>query len=509
MHKLYKINNENLSKPEISGFLSVAGFKELAYLLTHRKNVAKLCAKFIKKLGDVSGLEPGFKIPLHLANTDANLWEGLSLLIKMRRLGMVKSWKFGYGGFPDEPALFYFNVINNFKEGTFITDSHNGKGSHFSDLSKAIWPAIGEAVDRHMFVEYSPKKNYVDSSFKNIKNEAINIYALAGLSKEERGRKHPNFPQGLTFDESTQFRWVRGYSLTQKRKLWVPLQLVTRKGHTDFKEPVLRSITTSGIAVHRTEREAILNSALEVLERDAFMITWINRLAPQRISLQSIHDETLRKTFDRFKRYNLDLHLLYMPTDFPIHAICAVVIDKTGVGPAVAIGASAHFDIVEAISKAMREAIAVRTSLRSWRESSKIKNEKIDLENISRFGKKERMFYWYDLKKIDDIQFILRGHQMPLENLPKYPATHTTKEKLRYLTSAFKERGVEFSYVSIDDERLRKLKLHCVWTIAPELQPLYLFEGLPYRSGARLKTVPLACGFQYLDSPHTAVHPFP
>ena len=71
--------------------------------------------------------------------------------------------------------------------------------------------------------------------------------------------------------------WVRGYSLTQRRALWVPLTAAYMGLSLPVSEHVLFP-TSTGLAAGTSFRHAVLNALCEVIERDSLALFWFPRL---------------------------------------------------------------------------------------------------------------------------------------------------------------------------------------------------------------------------------------
>src|SRR5439155_5927506 len=81
----------------------------------------------------------------------------------------------------------------------------------------------------------------------------------------------------VRFDEQTVLRWVEGADLSRGCAAWLPAQLVYLPPFPD--EAPIGYSTSSGLAAAPTFDEAVLRGLLELVERDAFMLAWRNRLS--------------------------------------------------------------------------------------------------------------------------------------------------------------------------------------------------------------------------------------
>jgi len=406
--------------------------------------------------------------------------------------------------YPDEPFLYNYYVSSEGKA--------YGAGVDFFNEEKAIWKSIAEATERHLWYNSDNfyKNNFKRTSYKTIKDSALNIFSLAGFSEKQKNKfLH------LQFNENTTFNWILANSLILNKKIFLPLQLISAfycnkiwdKNKSEKNEPMLRWSITTGLATGRNLKEAIVKGILEVIERDAFMISYLNKLSPPIIDLEylSIQDEEIAKITRDFNRYNLEIYALRLPTDFSgVYIVAVLIIDRTGLGPALSIGANANFDFKTTFLNALSESLIVRYSLKE-----KFRRE-INLKNINR---ETRLIYWSKLKNLPKIDFFLRGSKIKVDlNKNFYTITEDKKyyqEKLKILTNELMTKNYETCYVELTTQEIKKLGLRSVFVVIPELQPLHLIESIPYFGGKRLKEIPLKLGYQPTKELNKIPHPFP
>ena len=210
-------------------------------------------------------------------------------------------------------------------------------GKSFFSETDAKTAAFCEAVERLSYREFLPR-DFTSALYKDVKVEsALDIFSIAGFSPEEK-RLDPR----LQFDDNTRFAFVPAKDLQSGADALVPLQLVSSQHFrraTSTIEPILRLPITTGIAAGRTSEEAIYNGILECIERDAFMITYMNTVSPPKINvrnLPSIHDQHIYY-FESSSYY-------YVRGDFDGFSAntIATSVAYSQAGPAVTIVAAAH-----------------------------------------------------------------------------------------------------------------------------------------------------------------------
>ncbi|MCX2951565.1 TOMM precursor leader peptide-binding protein [Lentzea sp. NEAU-D7] len=152
--------------------------------------------------------------------------------------------------------------------------------------SQAI--ALLEALERYGAIGPGGRISTVEACYAQVRERAIDPRRL-GLHPPEH-YDLPGFPyRRFTPDEVC--RWVWGYSFGQRRPVLVPERNV-HYGQSDDR-PFCYELA-NGCALGSCLEEAIFHGVLEVLERDAFLLTWYTRARAPRIDLATAADPEVR-----------------------------------------------------------------------------------------------------------------------------------------------------------------------------------------------------------------------
>lgn len=402
---------------------------------------------------------------------------------QMQKLGFDISFTF-LPRFPDAPSFFIC-------VGRHGKDEWSGSGYDPSSRSRAFERALGEVTEHTLWREQTAywKENSIRSNMKTLNAPFLDISNIAGYSQEQR------LHLDISFDADTPFLWTKGVRLDDDTDVHVPAQLVSARYASDRgDEPLLRGINTNGCAVSDSFDDAAYKGLQELIERDAFMITFFNRITPPRIDPASIDSEETRHMLGEMKRYGLECDILHLPTDLPSAVMASLVRDPTGIGPAFSLGARAHHDPVQAISGAIREAFGMWCVTRF----KGLYKKEIHHPPSDHF---RRIAYWAQPQHASTLSWL---HEGPLSPLPK--AHH--ESDVRTLAQALSARKYTAAAVAMSPPILRNLGLHAAFVVCPELQPLNLSDP-PYLGGVRLRSVPQSLGYTPAESPPPYPHPFP
>ena len=418
---------------------------------------------------------------------------------KLRKAGTLND-VYAQHDSPDEPPFFKWLVecntgeIKEFAGGMSIDNDRN-----------ALTAALPEAVERYLWwstTDYFEKPLVGTSEYVLKRLPAIAPDEFVSYSESQR-QSHPCF--GL--DKDSSFLWIRGYSHTQAKSIWLPAQVVSA-AHTlkpDTKEPHILSSITNGLATGPTKEFALLNGAMELVERDAFLITWLNQLTPEKINLDSLAetDSRVKKLVTLCERYRLTLSVVILPTDAPAHAVCAVVQDSSNVGVEVTVGLKAHRELSTAVVGATLEALRIRKTVRFRNKHSPISPDK----KASEIERSERSQFWGRAGSSANIAFLVQGESVTPEKAV------WENDSIEEHWQRFVKWSIENDYeiTSVDLSKSKKnvspWQIHHV--VMPQFQQMYLNEKMPYLTGKRLTSVPEKFGFMPRKVPFTDLpHPF-
>jgi ribosomal protein S12 methylthiotransferase accessory factor len=230
-----------------------------------------------------------------------------------------------------------------------------GSGSGPSRES-ALAAALGEAVERYSAAGPGCDDDLVVACAEELGDQAVRPARFALFSREQYD--YEGFPY-QPFTDRTRVAWVRGFALPFGEPALVPAQLVYLGDAYAAEEARIGPSTSNGLACHATLPEAVLSALLEVVERDAFMIVWSNRLSLPRLTWED--DEELL-AFEA--RYLAPTGLGYAAIDLSdfwgVPTVLGVVRSEAFATGALGVGACAAPRVQAAVRKALDEACRVQ-----------------------------------------------------------------------------------------------------------------------------------------------------
>jgi len=391
----------------------------------------------------------------------------------------------------DEPLLYQYNALINLnnKPNDKNTDANEWGGGASFNQKKAMLKALGEGFERYCIGTYN-KSDLLISPINTIKDLILDPRNINTFSSTQK--IHKDFSK-FFFDESASFQWIKGYLLGQNKKCWIPAQLVYIPYNFD-DEPIIQFPITTGAALGTSLENAIVRGICEIIERDSFMIHYLNKISPFKIDL--LHSgKKYKDIYIYFQRYNLELMIFDLTIDL-VPIFMAIILDKTGTGPAISIGLKCSFSIKEAILGAIEEAQQSRPWLRDQYASVNKKDLQILVKNKTKIDTPlSRGLYWYDGRLLNSLNFWLKSNKSKRIKIPsKEKGMFSSKKQLQKIYTLLNKKGYKIYYVDITQNEIKKEKFFVVKVIIPDLIPLYLIEAYPYLGNRRLLEIPKSMG---------------
>jgi ribosomal protein S12 methylthiotransferase accessory factor len=163
-------------------------------------------------------------------------------------------------------------------------------------------------------------------------------------------------------DPTTPCLWTPARALDSRASRWVPAEAVFYP-FFDERWPGPRALraTSSGVAAHFDLAQARTHAFCELVERDAFMWTWVQRVSRERVKRTGLPAGVSRR-IEAVERDGLRVELVNLSLDTAPVVMCAAWGEAT-----LHLGAACHRDPLVALEKAVWEAAASVASERALR----------------------------------------------------------------------------------------------------------------------------------------------
>jgi ribosomal protein S12 methylthiotransferase accessory factor len=306
--------------------------------------------------------------------------------------------------------------------------------------------------------------------------------------------------------EDDELTWVRGCLLESGNTVYAPASLVYLNflgahGRERFTFP-----NSNGLAGGRDLPSAVLSGIYELVERDAFVITWLARLPAPRIDFSDTNG-LAAEVARHYRRFGIELVAFDLTTDLGIPVVMAAAFDRSGALPAVTVGLGCDLDPSTALDRAAMEIVQVRVG------------------SVPRHRQAQppaRIEHYEQVRSIEDhaglaanpdhlgeFDFLLDGTaaRKPAD-MPRHSGG-AVEADLAHCRRQLESAGSTVAFVELTMPDLELFDVRIVRAIATGLQPIHFGYGEERLGGARLYGVPRLLGHVTQDLTENDLNPCP
>jgi len=410
----------------------------------------------------------------------------------------------------DDPSFFHYfsrscdaSVFVPFKN-----FSHNGGAS--TDRYVAMAKAVGEAVERYCSAIFD-RDELLLSTYRELGRNAVHPDLFTVYSPQQLA------VEGFLwqpFTEDSSAHWTEGTSLVTGETVLLPAAAVFipyfYHHHRERTAHVLQPIST-GLACGASFAEAAMSGLCEVIERDAFTITWQARLSRPRIRPETL-PPVGRDLLRRFAEVGIRVELMDITTDVGVPTLLSIALSDAATSPAVAVAAATDPSREQALVKTLEELAHTRKYSKQVMDymppiavdvaggHPQVKDQKEHLRfYCPQESKAFAEFAWAAEETRDFAAVADLSHPDPGEQM---------RRVVRQLSTA----GLEPIVCDLTSPDIRALGLRVVRAVVPGAHPLQMGHSNRALGNRRLYEVPRKLGLRgpepgEPDNPYP--HPFP
>ena len=373
-----------------------------------------------------------------------------------------------------------------------LRSSSSGKGR--TD-AQARTSALCEALERFSGI-FRGEQECVISSYLHLGDAAVDPRSIMLYSDAQyanltewnaRGARFQVVP--LPFDETAPISWSPIWSWTGRCRKYIPTSQAYY-GFRDSDDKFFAWADSNGCAAGGNLEDALLQGALEVVERDCVGIWWMNRLTRPAVDLDSFDDDCIRELQAYYAARHREMWVLDLTNDLNIPCFAAINRRKGGPTEDIIMGFGAHFDPRIALSRATTEMNQFIGAVLNVGEDGKTIYAYDDQEALA----------WWQTATIENQPYLVpaKGTPSTLEEIAIAPEGSVKENVLRVFTQ-FEALGHE---VLILDQTQPDLGLPVVKVIVPGLRHFWA----RYAPG-RLYDVPVRMGWRETPLAETELNP--
>lgn len=375
---------------------------------------------------------------------------------------------------------------------------YEGGGASISNL-RAKKRAICEAVER--FSGSKVSENLIRGPYEELVDSAVDPNKLILFKKSQYRMNFPYIP----YNRSKRIEWVRGFSLTHDKEIFVPAFAVyLGYNRTVSYDRYFFPTLSCGLAVAENFDNAVIHGILELIERDAAMLAWMFCLSPLRLDLSSIKSKKLVKLIKNIETEGLCPVVSIVTGDIKIPTVIGIIYAKNQKFPYASFGLATEMNIEEAVLKSLEEALMIRSTIESMpamkmdKHTFKYNMVKNFLDHALFYASPERKNLW---------QFLGKGKLVTTAEVRSiFDFKKSNVNLLSLLIDRLGKFNKEVVVVKLDNYLTDAMNLKAIRVIIPELQQMDFDYNARFLGGDRIKN--MTKDSVRINKPNIAPHPF-
>jgi ribosomal protein S12 methylthiotransferase accessory factor len=372
--------------------------------------------------------------------------------------------------------------LGAYTEGTYRQRlTHFGSGKGLSAV-EAMVGAVGEAIEHYAGGRYR-KADLRRASLEELDEEHVDPRELCLYSDAQYA--DPNFPFAR-FDPAQPIEWTRGQWLDQRGPVLMPALPTYLDYDAPFEEQFCQ-VTSSGLAAGADFDDAALRATLELIERDALMITWLGRRPGQRLLVDEAIDEGAREVVRQLEERGARIELHHLDAGLGVPVVACLGFGDGERWPGATLSLSAHPIPRVAARKSILEQGQIGPHIRRLMAAGEppIPHRPEDVRELM-----DHALYYAPASRAAIFDFLRAGEPISAADLPA-PAEATLDACAALLGRA----GVRVAIADVTPPDLRGGPLRVVRALATNLQPIHFGFHLRRLGARRLLAVTPATSF--------------
>lgn len=393
----------------------------------------------------------------------------------------------GRGADEPMPPYLYTATLSNF-DFRVVSKAERIAAGKGMTREEAIASAIGEATERYCAYHWNPQRTWV-AKWSDLKTRRISPRSCVLYS--ERQYATADWPYAR-WTPDQEVAWIDGVDLLDGTAVAVAASMVYLIFPPPRLEDYFAPSTSNGLAAGPTLPGAILGGLCEVMERDAMLIAWLNRLPA--IELELDDASTLSgRIYRHYAHFGVNVRAFLMPSDLPAATIMAISFEDDPSRPANVVGLGCHPDPRVALRKALFELCQARPAEASRFLSKPPGGRLSRYEDVHTLD--DHSSFMSQMERRDEFAFLWQsGERKSIEQLPN-PSAGDVEKDLQHCARELAAKGHRAAAVELTTPDLVDYGIHVVRVIVPGLQPVHFGHGEERLGGERLFTLPMQMGF--------------
>ncbi len=386
------------------------------------------------------------------------------------------------------------------RQGTkYHVGSLDGAGIAEGD-EHSIIPALAEALERYCSSTFDHRQ-FISATAEELGAKALDLDDIPRCSDTELADRQ--CPLVLPRKDKS-IRWVPGVSLVSGEVVYIPVSLVYLYVPTNSIYERLAIGITTGCAAHTSLTAAIVNGILEVVERDALSLTWLQRFSLSRISRSSlIASSLLSGVWEQHVRASTELtvSLFDATTEFGIPVVYCIQESAVDSTLKTVVSCASALTAEIAAAKALRDVAMLRVCLRHAKKPPSSRDDFTQVTDGGIFMAREDQYEAFSF---------LTGTTRETSLMAMKSATVSSQRaSLEDLLRRFKRAKIDLYVVDLTTDEALRAGMRVVRVVIPALQPFSFIHRARYLGHRRLYEAPAKLGYRSYSETELNHHPQP
>lgn len=361
--------------------------------------------------------------------------------------------------------------------------------------------AVGECVERYC-ASIVDSDDLLIGSYSSLirRGESAHLPAKWAIFDSCQDVPYP------TFGVDQEIAWTLGWNLSTGARIWLPACFGYLSSSPKLRQSgasVIGPSVSTGCACSTSTSESLLKGLLELIERDAFMIVWRNRLAVPEIIID--RDTELYETYvTRFVRPGLEYRIWHTMLDFSIPSFFGVLFDHRGPTTKMIVGGAAHGDAEVAVQKTLCELVQGLSWLEHLGNQPSPEGSRFDA--VRTFTDRAVLYANHDLRSA--LSFLLANPTaVTLSSVRSSP--ESTQALLDRCVTEMSSKGLEPSAIDLTTDDVKGCGYVVTRVMVPGLETMDGDHRLQMLGGRRWRQVPVELGLRSRSTSLEEINPFP
>ncbi len=387
---------------------------------------------------------------------------------------------------------------------------------HAESYAKSKLVGLVEGLERYAGQQPRERGVAVVAPASQLTDDYLDPMTFAQYSDEFYDRNAHGF---VRWSPELECGWAWGYSVKSQSPVLVPEQIAFYLCRAPFGQNFVQECS-NGCAAGSTIEEAMLHGMLEVLERDAFLLTWYGGLSPRRIDMRSVESKLTQAMVARLDLLGYEVRCFDIRVDTTVPVVAAVAVRRDGGLGTLCFAAGCSLDPEDAVRGAVCEVASYVPSLEArLAANSDAINAMASDFSLVRELEHHSLLYALPAMRPRASFMVDQEDEFSLDELfanrrQNSSQTRDLRDDVLMLSAEIIRLGSDVIVVDQTPPEQKTIGLHTVRTITPGLLPIdFGWDKQRALQSPRLRHAPVAAGLR--KAPLTegqlnwAPHPFP